>query len=218
MERKRKPDSVSGTEGLGKKPKTDYRGKGQQGRGRCGKYGRSHEGTCRAGSSGCFKCGRTGYVSRDYIAACTTTTTALSDLICFQCNQRGHKRSQFPSLAAAGKVMAPAPATLRITDGRQGRAETLVAKSRTFQLTTEEARAAPDVVTGSFLVNDISAMVLFDSGATRSFVSLALRKRFSRASGELDCPLYVEIVDDRTGSNLTEKLGNFLGWNTNSLR
>lgn len=51
---------------------------------------------------------------------------------------------------------------------------------------------------GSFSVNNISAMVLFDSGATRSFVSLALSKRFSRAPGELDCPLEVEIADDRT--------------------
>ena len=47
-------------------------------------------------------------------------------------------------------------------------------------------------------MNDILAMVLFDSGATRSFVSLALSKRFSRAPGELDCPLDVEIADDRT--------------------
>ena len=52
-------------------------------------------------------------------------------------------------------------------------------------------------VIGSFLVNDISALVLFDSGATRSFVSLALSKRFLIDSGELDCPLDVEIVDDK---------------------
>ena len=51
---------------------------------------------------------------------------------------------------------------------------------------------------GSFSVNGISALVLFDSGATRSFVSLALSKRFSRAPGKLDCPLEVEIADDRT--------------------
>ncbi|CAH1421118.1 unnamed protein product [Lactuca virosa] len=111
-----------------------------------------------------------------------------------QCNQRGHKKSQCPSLASAGQVVAPAPTTMRITDGRQGRAESSVAKSRAFQLTIEEASAVPDVV----MVNGISAMVLFDSGATIYFVSLALSKRFSRAPGELDCPLDVEIADDRT--------------------
>ncbi|XP_023731847.1 uncharacterized protein LOC111879616 [Lactuca sativa] len=198
MERKRKLDSVSGMEGSGKKPKIDSRGKGQQGRGRCGKCGRLHEGTCRAGSSGYFKCGRTGHVSRDCTATSTTITTALYDMICFQCNQRSHKRSRCLSLAAVGKVTALTPATLRITDGRQCRAEAPVMKSRAFQLTTKEARATPDVFIGSFLVNGISAMVLFDSGATRSFVSLALSKRFSRAPRELDCPFDVEIADDRT--------------------
>lgn len=69
-----------------------------------------------------------------------------------------------------------------------------------FQLTVEEARVAPDVakgmylllkslfmfiallifvfffVLGSFLVNNIFALILFYSGATRSCVSLALRR------------------------------------------
>ena len=48
-------------------------------------------------------------------------------------------------------MAAPAPATLRITDGRQGRAEAPVAKSRAFQMIAEEARATPDVVTGMYL-------------------------------------------------------------------
>ena len=51
---------------------------------------------------------------------------------------------------------------------------------------------------GPFLVNDISATILFDLGATRSFVSLALSKWFNRALGELDCPLEDDIVDDKT--------------------
>lgn len=38
--------------------------------------------------------------------------------------------------------------------------------------------------------------VLFDSGATRCFVPLALSKRFSDALEILDYPLEVEIVDD----------------------
>ena len=51
-------------------------------------------------------------------------------------------------LTASAPVKAPAPATLRITDGRQAKAEAPVVRRRAFQLTTEEARAAPDVVTG----------------------------------------------------------------------
>ena len=55
--------------------------------------------------------------------------------------------------------MAPAPATLRITDGRQGQADASVAKSRAFQLTAEEARAAPDVATSMYLLL-ISLLIL----------------------------------------------------------
>ena len=40
--------------------------------------------------------------------------------------------------------------------------------------------------------------MLFDSGATRSIVSLALSKKFPESSGMLDCPLEVEIADDRS--------------------
>lgn len=37
-------------------------------------------------------------------------------------------------------------ATLRVTDGRQGKADTPKARVRAFQLTLEEARAAPNVI------------------------------------------------------------------------
>ena len=43
--------------------------------------------------------------------------------------------------------------------------------SRAFQITTEEAQDNPNVVTGIFLVNSHSARIVFDFGATNSFVS-----------------------------------------------
>ena len=98
------------------------------------------------GSSGCYKCGKTGHISRDCTAPAAVIQT--SELLCFHCNQRGHKKANCPQLTVSAPVKAPAPATLRITDGRQGKAEAPVVRSRAFQLTTEEARAAPDVVTG----------------------------------------------------------------------
>ena len=97
-------------------------------------------------------------------------------------------------------MAALAPITMRITDGRPTKADAPVVKSRAFQLTTEEARAEQDVVTGmclffstlylfallmctlclcieTFLVNGMMVHVLFDSGTTRSFLSLALNKK-----------------------------------------
>jgi hypothetical protein len=37
----------------------------------------------------------------------------------------------------------------------------------------EEAQEAPDVIIGMFLINDTSTVVLFDSGASHSFISIA---------------------------------------------
>ena len=56
------------------------------------------------------------------------------------------------------------PATLRITDGSQGRAEPPKARGRAFQLTAEEAKTTPDVVAGMFLsfylINYICCMLM----------------------------------------------------------
>lgn len=77
------------------------------------------------------------------------------------------------------------------------RAEAPGANWRAFQLTAEEAKEAPDVIVGTFLVNSMPALVLFYSRASHSFVSLRLSKNFNHAIGNLDHPLRVEIVDDR---------------------
>ena len=82
---------------------------------------------------------------------------------------------------------------LRITDGRQGRMEPSRDRGRAFQLTFVELRAAPYGVTciflslflitmfyimlmcvpllGMFLVNSLPALVSFESGVSRSFIS-----------------------------------------------
>lgn len=41
---------------------------------------------------------------------------------------------------------------------------------RVFHLTQEEARAASDVVAGTLRLNDFNVHVLFDPGATHSFI------------------------------------------------
>ncbi|XP_023757688.2 uncharacterized protein LOC111906194 [Lactuca sativa] len=113
----------------------------------------------------------------------------------------GHKKGDCPRLqGGGGAVAAPAPATVRINDSQ--RVDAPAVKRRAFQLTTEEARAAPDVVVGTFLVNGMSVHVLFDSGANRSFVSLMLSKKFRDATGTSDSPLEIEIVYDRTVSTV----------------
>ncbi|KAK1413191.1 hypothetical protein QVD17_34962 [Tagetes erecta] len=70
-------------------------------------------------------------------------------------------------------------------------------RGRAFQITAEEAKIVPDVVAGTFLINSLPAYVLFDSGASRSFVSLnfACHKSFVRS--KLVNALEVEIASDK---------------------
>ncbi|XP_052626964.1 uncharacterized protein LOC128133531 [Lactuca sativa] len=189
-----KPEQAQTAIGQAKKLKTfDSFGRGQHGCGRYAKCRRSHSGFCRVTSPICYTCGQPGHVSKDRPKKC---------LICFNYNQTSHKKADYLRLqGGGGAVAAPAPATMRITDGRPAKADAPAVKSHTFQLTTKEAQATPDVVAGTFLVNGMSAHVVFDSGATRPFVSLSLSKKFWDAPGTLDSLLEVEIADDRTVSD-----------------
>ncbi|KAJ9557119.1 hypothetical protein OSB04_011733 [Centaurea solstitialis] len=60
-----------------------------------------------------------------------------------------------------------------------------LARGRAFVIGAEEARQNPDVVTGTFLLNNYPATVLFDSGADRSFVSLEFRPKINKKSQNL---------------------------------
>lgn len=141
------------------RPKTsDSRSRGHQDRGRCGKCGRTHEGACSSDSGGdsvCFKCGRIGHFSRD----CTATTTQGSDLICFHCIQRDHKKAQYPSLLPAVQVIAHAPTTLRITDDHHGRAEAIAREEQGVSVGFRRGVSSPNV-SGAYLLFSLSSYVM----------------------------------------------------------
>jgi hypothetical protein len=58
-------------------------------------------------------------------------------------------------------------------------------------VTVEEAQEALDVVIGTFSVNDISAVVLFDSGASHSFISAAYVEKHNLPIALLRCQMIV---------------------------
>jgi hypothetical protein len=55
----------------------------------------------------------------------------------------------------------------------------------------EEAQEAPDVVTDMFLINDTSAVVLFDSGASHSFIFATYVGKHSMPLALLRCQMIV---------------------------
>jgi hypothetical protein len=58
----------------------------------------------------------------------------------------------------------------------------------------EEAQEAPDVVIGIFFVNDTSAVVLLDSGASHSFVSAMYVEKHNLPIALLKCPMIVSSL------------------------
>jgi hypothetical protein len=55
----------------------------------------------------------------------------------------------------------------------------------------EEAQEAPDVVIGMFLINNTSAVVMFDSGASHSFISTAYVGKHNLPIALLRCQMIV---------------------------
>ncbi|KAI3704128.1 hypothetical protein L1987_74342 [Smallanthus sonchifolius] len=123
----------------------------------CKKCGRQHLGECRIGTTVCYKCERPGHYSRD----------CLKDVKCQVCGLFGHLTKNCRKAGQSGS-------------GKEREQEQQKARTRTYALTKEEARGNPDVVSGTFLVIDERAAILFDFGASKSFISNA----FSR---KLDC-------------------------------
>ncbi|GJW83641.1 hypothetical protein Tco_0156786 [Tanacetum coccineum] len=71
------------------------------------------------------------------------------------------------------------------------------AKACAYHITAEEAKLIPDVVTGVILVNSLLAHVLYDSGASMSFVSYSFSEKLSTSLNKLPKPLEVEIADSK---------------------
>ncbi|XP_074277225.1 uncharacterized protein LOC141600867 [Silene latifolia] len=76
-------------------------------------------------------------------------------IMCFSCNKPGHKANECPE-----KKTTTTPAVLERPRGR------------IFVMSRAEAEAHPDIVTGTFLIFDVPCLVLFDTGASLSFISM----------------------------------------------
>lgn len=115
----------------------------------------------------------------------------------FQLQPVGHFKAEFPILNPIGAIEAPAPVTLRITNGCQGRPKSPRAKGRAFQLTKKEAKEGPVVVENTFLINSMLALVLFYYGESYSFILLRFCQNINHTIGDLNYLMRVEIFDDR---------------------
>ncbi|XP_071738475.1 uncharacterized protein [Rutidosis leptorrhynchoides] len=94
--------------------------------------------------------------------------------VCFGCGQAGYFKKEF----------------LKAKKGE-------TAKGRAFQISTKEAREDPELVTGTFLLNNHLASILFDSGADKSFIDKNFSVAIDRPLTALNTRYAVELANDK---------------------
>ncbi|XP_074373818.1 uncharacterized protein LOC141714185 [Apium graveolens] len=141
----------------------------------CKSCGKKHSGQCMQKPVTCFKCGKVGH----YATACNQEAAK-----CFQCGKTGHMKKDCP---------AAAPASSRGTVAASNRVPT----SRIFNMTMKDTVRNTNVIAGALLLNSNSANMLFDSGATKSFVSKKFAEKLDLKVEPLKESLQVEIANQK---------------------
>ncbi|GKB08274.1 putative reverse transcriptase domain-containing protein [Tanacetum coccineum] len=120
--------------------------------------------------------------ARAYVAAPADGGNSLQNVTCYGCGEKGHLRNKYPK---------------RINQPNKG------AHGRAYVMGTENPHQNPNVVTGTFLLNDHYASILFDSGDEKSFVSTVFTPFIDIAPTALDTSYEVELTDGKVVSTNT---------------
>ncbi|GJX55551.1 putative reverse transcriptase domain-containing protein, partial [Tanacetum coccineum] len=146
----------------------------------CKKCHKTHLGVCRANLPSRYKCGTLNHMSKD----CKKPM-----ILCYKCNQLGHKSNECLNPKA---IEAKLLKSIKEEKVEKTGIHTLMAQA--YMMATEEDKVVRDVVTGTILVNSIPARVLYNSGASVSFVSFEFSKNLSTPPNKLPFPLEIEIA------------------------
>ncbi|GKB94808.1 putative reverse transcriptase domain-containing protein [Tanacetum coccineum] len=126
----------------------------------CPKCNYHHDGQC---APKCTNCKRTGHSARDcrsHPAAANNNQRAQGTnqivLTCFECGSQGHFKNNCPKLK---------------NNNQGNQAGNGNAVARAYGVGTAGTNPNSNIVTGMFLLNNRYALILFDTGADRSFVS-----------------------------------------------
>nr|GEV91297.1 putative reverse transcriptase domain-containing protein [Tanacetum cinerariifolium] len=154
----------------------------------CPKCNYHHNGPC---APKCTNCRKIGHWSRDCKgrpAAANNNNNQRAQganargITCFECEVQGHYKNECPKLKNGNQGN-------RIGNGN--------AIARAYSVGTAGTNPNSNVVTGTFLLNNHYASVLFDTGADRSFVSTAFSSLIDIIPTTLDHGYDVELANGR---------------------
>nr|CAH66095.1 OSIGBa0114I04.2 [Oryza sativa] len=106
-------------------------------------------------------------------------------VVCFNCGDPGHYADKCPKPRRVKVVPAQSNSTVPAS------------KARVNHVAAAEAQDAPDVILGTFPVNSVPATVLFDSGATHSFLSMSFAGNHGMEVEDLRRPLMVSTPSNQ---------------------
>ncbi|GJX80995.1 putative reverse transcriptase domain-containing protein [Tanacetum coccineum] len=141
---------------------------------KCNRCGICHFGQC---PPKCYNCGKMGHKEKDYRSKNVASgMNARSDVVCYECGERGHKSNACPKRA-----------------DRQGGN----VRGQAYVVRDAEHNQGPNVVTGTFLLNNRYVTILFDSGADKSFVDVRFSHLLDIKPAKLNTSYEVELADGK---------------------
>ncbi|GKB01135.1 putative reverse transcriptase domain-containing protein [Tanacetum coccineum] len=165
----------------------------------CNKCKLHHVGPC---TTRCGKCNKIGHLTRNCRVTNPTTPTQRGQMVnqrvvtCFECGAQGHYRKDCPKIK---------------NQNRGNKARVPDARGRAYALGGGDVNPGSNTVTGTFLLNDHHAYMLFDSGADKSFVSNTFSALLDITPYALDVSYAIELADGRTSETNTVFMGCTLG-------
>ncbi|XP_074346892.1 uncharacterized protein LOC141685702 [Apium graveolens] len=147
----------------------------------CMLCGKKHSGQCRKDVQ-CFKCDKKGH----YALECNTGNIGVT---CFKCHKVGHisRNCKTATQGSVGWNESQGPATS-------------TTRARTFKMTKRSTAQDSDVVADTLSLNFVPVKVLFDSGASKSFISKECVSKMNLILEDLNEPLLIEVANQDTVS------------------